>query len=255
MKTIAIIQARISSTRLPGKVLMPLAGISVLEHVIARVRRSEKVSDVIVATSTKKNDLRIAEFCEKFNVKVFCGSEEDVLDRFYQASRLSDPAHIVRITADCPMIDPKIIDIIVDRHLKGGLDYTSNTIRPTYPDGEDAEVFKMSVLDNAWKNAKLPSEREHVTPYIRNNPQVFKLFNVEYKTDLSGKRWTLDEKSDYEFLKEVFAGLYPRDPFFGMEDVLRFLEKNPQIEKINSAIERNEGYKRSLKNDEVANNG
>lgn len=255
MKTVAIIQARMRATRLPDKVLMPLAGRSVLEHVIARLKRSEEVSEVIVATSTNRDDEKITEFCKKLNVKAFRGSEEDVLDRFYQASKLSEPEHIVRITADCPMIDPEIISEIVNEHLKSGSDFTSNTIKPTYPDGEDVEVFKMSALENAWKNAKLLSEREHVTPYMKNNPRSFKLLNVVYKTDLSAKRWTLDEKNDYEFLKEVFADLYPRDPFFGMEDVLLFLEKNPQVERINLAISRNEGYKKSLRNDGVINNG
>ena len=252
---LAIIQARICATRLPGKVLMPLAGKSVLEHVIMRIKRSEKVSGVIVATSTKEDDIKIVEFCEKLNVRTFRGSEEDVLDRFYQASRLLKPAHVVRITADCPMIDPKIINEIVLKHLKNGSDYTSNTIEPTYPDGEDVEVFKMSALEKAWKSAKLSSEREHVTPYVKNNPQIFKLLNITYKVNLSEKRWTLDEKIDYEFLKEIFDNLYSLNPFFSMEDILRFLEKNPRIECINSVITRNEGYQKSLKNDRVVKNG
>jgi spore coat polysaccharide biosynthesis protein SpsF len=250
-KVLAIIQARIGSTRLPCKVLLPLAGKSALEHVIMRVKRSEEISEVIVATSTKEDDIKIVEFCEELNVRTFRGSEEDVLDRFYQASKLLKPVHVVRITADCPMIDPKIISEIVLEHLKGGSDYTSNTIEPTYPDGEDVEVFKASALEKAWKSAKLSSEREHVTPYIKNNPHVFKLMNVVYKYDLSGKRWTLDEKKDYEFLKKVFDGLYPLSHFFGMEDVVAFLKKNPKVEYLNSTINRNEGYQKSLKNDRV----
>lgn len=254
-KVVAIIQARIGSTRLPGKVLLPLAGNSVLEHVIMRVRKAKEVSGVIVATSTKEDDIKIVEFCKKLNVQAFRGSEEDVLDRFYQASRLLKPDHIVRITADCPMIDPKIIDEIVFKHLKNRFDYTSNTMEPSYPDGEDVEVFKISVLEKAWKNAKLSSEREHVTPYIRNNPQIFKLSNVSYKTDLSARRWTLDEEKDYKFLKKIFESLYSLNPFFSMEDILRFLEENPGIEKTNANISRNEGYQEALKNDRIINNG
>ncbi len=252
---LAIIQARTGSTRLPYKVFLPLAGKSALEHVIMRVKKSKEVSEVIVATSTKKDDVKIAEFCEKLSVRVFRGSEKDVLDRFYQASRLSKPLHVVRITADCPMIDPGIIDDIILKHIKSGSDYTSNTIEPTYPDGEDVEVFKTSAIEKAWKNTKLSSEREHVTPYIRNNPHIFRLLNVACKPDLSEKRWTLDEEKDYEFLKRIFDALYSLNPFFGMEDVLSFLKKNPQVENINSVIIRNEGYQKFLKNDRAINNG
>ncbi len=246
-KTIAIIQARIGATRLPGKVLLKLAGKSVLEHVILRVKKAGSISDVVVATSVKKDNEAIVEFCGKLGVRTFSGSEEDVLDRFYQAALLLKPEHMVRITADCPMIDPDIIDEIVSKHIEKGCDYTSNTIKPTYPDGEDVEVFKMSALEMAWKNAKLPSEREHVTPYIRNNPKLFRAVNVSYKTDLSGKRWTLDEERDYRFLSGVFEGLYGTNHFFGMEEVLKFLEKNPELEGINSSIMRNEGYLKSLR--------
>ena len=252
---LAIIQARVGSTRLPGKVFLPLAGKGSLEHVIARLKEARKVSDIIVATSVKQGDVKISEFCKKLKVKTFRGSEEDVLDRFYQAAKPLKPGHIVRITADCPMIDPAIIDDMILKHIENGSDYTSNTIEPTYPDGEDVEVFQMSALEKAWKSAKLSSEREHVTPYIRNNPRIFKLLNVAYKSDLSEKRWTLDEEKDYEFLKKIFDNLYPLNPFFGMEDVLDFLKKNPEVEKINSTIARNEGYQKSLKNDRVINNG
>jgi spore coat polysaccharide biosynthesis protein SpsF len=250
-KITVIIQARFGASRLPGKVLLPLAGKSVLEHVIMRVSRSSKVSGVMVATSVGSNDGKISEKCEALGIPVYRGSEEDVLDRFYQASMLSKPDHVVRITADCPMIDPAVIDKIIDEHIKNNTDYTSNTISPTYPDGEDVEVFKKSALEKAWKNAKLSSEREHVTPYIRNNPRIFKLLNIAYVSDLSAKRWTLDEEKDYRFLAEVFEGLYPADHFFGMDTILKFLRDNPNVEKINSDIMRNEGYQKSLKNDKV----
>lgn len=250
-KIIAIIQARFGSTRLPGKVLLPLAGKSVLEHVVMRVRQSRKVSGAIVATSVKSADEKISEICKELGVPVFRGSEEDVLDRFYHASLLLKPDHVVRITADCPMIDPEVIGKVIAEHLKQKMDYTSNTLDPTYPDGECVEVFKASALEEAWKNARLSSQREHVTSYIKNNPQIFKLLNIAYATDLSKKRWTLDEERDYRFLKKIFDSLYPLDPFFGINDVLRFLAGNPQIEEINSGIIRNEGYQKSLKNDRI----
>lgn len=252
---VAIIQARVGSTRLPGKVFLPLSGESVLEHVIMRVKKAKTVSETMVATSIKKADKKIANLCERSGVRVFRGSEEDVLDRFYQAAAELKPAHIVRITADCPMIDPEVVEDVIGKHLENGADYTSNTIKSTYPDGEDVEVFKMSTLEEAWKNAKLSSEREHVTPYIRNNPQLFKLFNVACKTDLSRMRWTLDEEKDYEFLRKIFDNLYSSNHFFGIEDILIFLRKNPQVENINSSIARNDGYRKSLKNDRTVNNG
>lgn len=249
-KIIAIIQARISSARLPGKVLLRLADRSVLEHVVMRVQEAKKISNVVVATSVKKDDEKIEGICKEIGVSVFRGSEEDVLDRFYHAALPLRPDHIVRITADCPMMDPDIIDNIIERHIGSGSDYTCNVIEPTYPDGEDVEVFKMSALEQALGKAKLTSEREHVTPYIRNNPQIFKLLNVRCITDLSKKRWTLDEERDYRFLKIIFDSLYSSNRIFRMDDVLRFLEANPGLEEINSDILRNEGYLKSLRDDE-----
>ncbi|MBU0605748.1 MAG: glycosyltransferase family protein [Candidatus Omnitrophica bacterium] len=254
-KIIAIIQARIGSTRLPGKVLLPLAGKSVLEHVIRRVQRSKNVSEVVVATSVGSADVAIAGMCKELSVRVFRGREQDVLDRFYQASVPLNPDHVVRVTADCPMIDPQVIDTVIARHFEGKADYTTNTIQPTYPDGEDIEIFTALALEKAWRFAKLPSEREHVTPYMRNNPQLFKLSNVAYATDLSGKRWTIDEERDYLFLQEIFNALYPVNNFFGMDDIVSFLKKNPRIEEINSGITRNDGYRKSLKNDRTSANG
>jgi len=254
-KVLAIIQARMGSTRLPGKVLLPLAGKSVLEHVIMRVQKAEKVSRIIVATSISKDNERIVDACKRLSVGIFRGSEEDVLDRFYRASLTIRPDHVIRITADCPMIDPEVIDNVISRHLKDKADYTSNTIEFTYPDGEDVEIFKMIALKEAWKNAKLSSQREHVTPYIKANPQIFKILNVAYRINLSKKRWTLDQEKDYRFLIKIFDNLYPSNHFFGMDEILKFLEKNPRIKKINSGIARNEGYLKSLKKDKTIKNG
>lgn len=253
MKVISIIQARVASTRLANKVLFDLEGKTVLEHVLDRVRRSKSIHDVIVATTVEKRDLAIVKLCAAGGVSVFCGSESDVLDRYYQAARLVKPEHIARITSDCPLIDPAIIDKVVERHLAGESDYTSNAIKETYPDGEDVEVFTFRALEKAWKEARLSSEREHVSPYIRKRTDIFKTVNVECEKDLSDKRWTLDNREDYEFIKEIYKNLYRKNPLFGMKEILGFLEKNPHLEKINKHIARNEGYQKSLKNDKILN--
>lgn len=255
MKVLAILQARMRSTRLPNKVLLPLEGRPVLHHVINRARESRLVSDLVVATTVNGQDKAIADACKSIGANVFRGSEADVLDRFYQAAKLSRPDHIVRVTSDCPLLDPKIIDLVAKRHLKEDAEYTSNIHPPTFPDGEDIEVFTFGALEKAWKNARLSSEREHVTPYIYNNPGLFKISNVENSNDLSKKRWTLDEKQDYEFIKQVYKGLYAVNPLFGMKEILGFLAKHPEFERINAGIGRNKGYAKSLQEDKVAKQG
>ena len=243
---VAIIQARTRSTRLPGKVLLELEGESVLSHVIRRVKASKLITNVLVATTIKKEDLAIVRVCSDMDTRVFCGSEEDVLDRYYQAARLLDAVHIVRITADCPLMDPAVIDDIVTLHLREKADYTSNTSEESYPDGLDVEIFRFAILKNAWENACLSSEREHVTPHIKKQPCIFKTVNLKCAADFSKKRWTLDNPEDYEFVKLVYEACYPKNPLFGMKEVLEFLEENPAVEEINRHIRRNEGYAKSL---------
>lgn len=249
MNIIAIIQARLNSKRLRRKVLLDISGKTVLEHVIHRVHQSRMLGDVVVATTVDKADLAIVSLCAKLKISVYCGSEDDVLDRYYQAACLFKARHIIRITADCPLIDPQIIDDIVRLHLKSNADYTSNTIKETYPDGEDVEVIAFPALRKAWENADLSSEREHVTPYIKNNPEMFKLVNLECKKNLGQHRWTLDNMVDYEFVKAVYGHLSSRKPHFGMQDILHLLDQYPQLSKINAQIKRNEGYELSLKQD------
>ena len=251
MSVIAIVQARMGSTRLPGKVLLNLEDETVLEHVVRRVKSSEYVDDVVVATTISKDDLQIVEICAHLGINVYCGSENDVLDRYYQAAKLFEAENIVRITSDCPIIDSKIIDEVISLHLKTNADYTSNTLNETYPDGEDVEVFTFASLKNVWNNAKLASEREHVTPYIRNNPDIFKHASLEYKEDLSQKRWTLDNAEDLEFLRLVYKYLYSKNSLFDMDDILALIDENPEIEKINQHIIRNEGYLKSQREDET----
>ena len=251
MSVIAIVQARMGSTRLPRKVLLNLEDKTILEHVVNRVRSSKHIDDVVVATTVSKDDLRIVELCANLGVSVYCGSENDVLDRYYQAAKLFKADNIVRITSDCPVIDPKTIDDAISLHLKDNVDYTSNTLKETYPDGQDVEVFTFTALRTAWKSAKLASEREHVTPYIRNNPDFFKHASLKYKEDLSQKRWTLDNAEDLEFLRLVYKYLYSKNPLFNMDDILALIEKKPDIEKINQHIIRNEGYLKSLREDKT----
>ncbi|MBN4051249.1 glycosyltransferase family protein [bacterium AH-315-M05] len=249
MHILAIIQARVGSTRLPGKVLLDMEGKTVLEHVINRVNSSSLISATVVATTINKEDLAIVKLCSEIGSRVFCGSEKDVLDRFYQAAKLLNPEQIIRITADCPLIDSQVVDKIINTHIEKKSDYTSNTLKITYPDGEDVEIFTFKTLKKAWKNARLLSEREHVTPYIRNRPKEFKLGNVEYQEDLSDKIWTLDVLKDYVFITSIYKKLYKQNPLFGMQAILDLLNYHPDIENINAHIKRNEGSRKTLKKD------
>lgn len=248
---VAIIQARMGATRLPGKVLLDLEGTTVLEHVINRVKASKLVDLVVVATTVDKKDLKIAALCAELGVSVYCGSEADVLDRYYQAAKLFKAENVVRITADCPVMDPQVIDEVLALHLRTKADYTSNTLKETYPDGQDVEVFTFEALKYAWKHARLASEREHVTPFVRKHSELFTYATLEYKEDLSNKRWTLDNAEDFEFLKQVYKHLYLKNNLFGMDDLLALVKEKPDIEMINQHIVRNAGFKKSLKEDKL----
>lgn len=240
-----IIQARVGSSRLPGKVLLEVMGKTILEYVIERVRESKKLEQVIVATTNKKKDKPISDLAKKLKVDLYRGSENDVLDRYYQAAKKFQLEHIVRITADCPLIDSKVIDNVVDYYFDSGADYSSNTLEETFPDGQDVEVFSLESLKEAWQNAELLSEREHVTSYIIKNKDSFKLTSFKNSTNLSLKRWTLDEKEDFVLIKSVIENLYPSNPGFRMDDILFFLRNNPQIDQVNRFIMRNQGYQES----------
>ncbi len=244
MKVTAIIQARVGSSRLPGKVLLPLEDKTVLDHVIERTARAKLIDEVIVATTLKKEDLPIIRLVSNKGFRVFAGSEKDVLDRYYQCARLVCADHIVRITADCPLVDPKIIDLVVERHLKSNADITQNDL---YPDGFDVTVFTYDILRRAWKEARLMSEREHVTPYMFKIAE--KVEKVVCPEDLYHVRLTLDRPEDYKVLKKVFEGVYTKKRDFSFEDVMEFLRRNPDVLKINAHIDRDEGYKKSLQED------
>ncbi len=245
----AVIQARVGSTRLPGKVLMKLGTKTLLEHVIERVQASRLVEDIIVATTTSPQDKPILDLAKGLGVNGFSGSPEDVLDRFYKAATRYKADVIVRITADDPFKDPQVIDKVIGRYMEdeGGLDYVSNTIIPTYPEGLDVEVFSSPALERAWQEAQKTSDREHVTPYIWGNPDKFRLAGVTHNQDLSNMRWTIDYPQDMEFAREVYHRLYNPDRIFLMEDILKLLEEEPGLADVNQGIIRNAGYNKSIK--------
>lgn len=248
-KITVIIQARMGSTRLPGKVLMKVLDKTVLEYVIERCSFARCVKSVVVATTDGPEDDPIAGLLASRRIAVFRGSRDDVLDRYYQAAAGAGAEHIARITADCPLIDPAVIDRAGEMYAESGADYCANILKRTYPDGEDVELFSLRALEKAWKEAALASEREHVTPFIRKHTELFRCVNFEYPRDISAKRWTLDRTEDFGLIKAVLEALYPANPAFSMEDAVDFLSKHPDIEKMNSHIVPGEGYAKSLRED------
>lgn len=247
MNVVAIIQARMSSTRLPGKVLMPLAGKPVLEHVVSRVALCQTIQKIVVATSVDPSDDVIEQWCNGHGVMCQRGSLHDVLDRYYQAAVAAKAEAIVRITADCPAIDPTIVDEVVSGFVSGGYEFYG--LSGEFPDGLDCTVFAFSAIEKAWKEATLPSEREHVGPYIEKHPELFKSGALKKFAGLAHHRWTLDEPRDHEFLEAVFSRLYHPDRPFLANDILALLDAEPQLAAINGSIVRNEGYLKSLQSD------
>lgn len=246
MRVVAIIQARMSSQRLPGKSLMEIAGQPLLGHVIDRVRASETVEEVVLATTTEAVDQALVDYAGQKGTTAFCGSVQDVLDRFYHAAVSARADIVVRVTADDPFKDPDVVDRVVRRLLgDDGLDYASNTIRPTYPEGLDIEAFRFPALARAWAEARQPSEREHVTPYLWKNPSLFRIENVAHSTDLSAMRWTIDYERDLLFAREVYRRLY-RGQVFRMDEILRLLRDEPELATVNTGFERNAGYLASV---------
>lgn len=245
MNIVAIIQARMSSTRLSNKVMLPLAGKPVLEHVVARVKFCKTLHKVVVATSNDSSDDPIERWCLQFGVACYRGSLSDVLDRYYQAATRFKADAIVRITADCPAIDPTIVDEVVNGYLAG--DFDAYSLAGEFPDGLDCQVFDYQAIERAWREATLPSEREHVGPYIeKSHPELFKRGGLFKFQGLAHHRWTLDEPRDYVFLQTVFERLYQEDSPFSAGDILELLQLEPDLMKINGDITRNEGYLKSL---------
>lgn len=250
MKILLITQARMGSSRLPGKVLMRVSGHSMLEIQIMRTSKAKRVSKIVVATSDKSDDGLISLEANRLGVGCFRGNETDVLDRFYQAAKLEEPDYVVRLTADCPLIDPTVIDNVIEVALTNDLDYCVNSLQEWFPDGQDTEVFKFSALEKAWKEAILPSEREHVTPYIFNNSTAtgggFKVGSYDIDENLNHIRMTVDEMEDFEAIG-VLVNQLGLDK--GWREYADYITRHPEQFK-NQRIIRNEGYIKSLKEDE-----
>jgi spore coat polysaccharide biosynthesis protein SpsF (cytidylyltransferase family) len=248
MKAVAIIQSRMGSSRLPGKVMADILGKPMLSHVVKRVSRAGRIDLVTVATSTRPTDDPVAEFCASSRIPCFRGSEEDVLDRMYRAARHFEADIVVRLSADCPLHDPDVIDERVRILLEEDVDFvTGGLLETTFPEGLAAAAFWMRVLEKTWREATLRSDREHVTPYIFRNPDLFRVRVARLDRDLSHLRWTVDEPRDLEFVRAVYARLGDAD--FRMKDILDLLEEHPELNLINAGIRRIEGYFKSLEKD------
>lgn len=238
MKVIAIIQARMGSTRLPGKVLMKVMGKALLEYQLERIQRTSLIDEIIVATTENQKDDVIVDFCNKLNIKTYRGSEKDVLSRYYDAAIVNKAEIVVRLTSDCPLIDPKLIDKVIKLYLdKQNVDYAANTLKRTFPRGLDTEVFSFQALERTYYQATLSKDREHVTAYMYTNKDLFTLENLASSVDYSHHRWTVDTKEDFELVKRILEILYPVNPTFTMTDVLELLNENPSWHNINTHVE------------------
>lgn len=251
MKNILIIvQARISSTRLPAKVLKEINNKPLLWYVIKRLEQVKTPNKVIIATGHLKINQPIIDFAKNNNFYYFVGDEEDVLDRYYNSAKEFNGDIIVRITSDCPLIEANLIDKLLEIYLNGECDYLSNVHPPTYPDGYDTEIFSFEALEMAWKKAKLQSEREHVTPYIwKNESNEFIIKNFENNVDLSQFRLTIDTQEDFLLISKIIENFHDKLFDFQMDDVFNFLKNNKELLKINIQYKRDEGYIKSLEED------
>ena len=238
MTIAAVIQARMTSTRLPGKVLMPAAGRPMLAHQIERVRRAARVDTVCIATTTNAEDDPVVALAEAEGVAVFRGSEPDVLDRFVQAAESVGAGIAVRLTGDCPLTDPALIDAVIGvfRDSQPPVDYATNSFPRTWPIGLDVEVASMAALRTANEEADDTYDREHVTPFFYRQPERFRIARYPSDIDLSGYRWTLDERADYEFLVRILEALVPENPGFGWRDVIALLDAHPEWRTLNAGV-------------------
>ena len=251
MTIIAVTQARSGSTRLPGKVLLPIADTTLLGLHLRRIADSKRIDALIVATTTAPSDVAIVELADAAGVVHYRGSEQDVLDRFYQAVKDRQPDYVVRLTSDCPLIDAALIDKVINFTITNKLDYASNVLDPSFPDGQDVEVFTFAALAKAWTEARLPSEREHVTPYIHKHSSfrgetLFTSDNYTEGYDYGHLRMTVDEPKDYRLMQALVARLGTEATWLTYAEAL---ETDAALRAINAGIARNEGYDNSLQND------
>ncbi|MBR4346228.1 MAG: glycosyltransferase family protein [Oscillospiraceae bacterium] len=255
MKYLVMIQARCGSTRLPNKVLKDLCGKPALQRMIERVQKSKLIDEVMVITSIDKNNLPIVKLCSDIGVRVGIGSEEDVLDRYYQTAKLLQPEYVIRLTADCPCFDAQLLDMAINR-LKPETDYCG-MLSESFADGLDIEIIKYSALKKSWAEAVHSFEREHVTQYIIRHPEMFILQDFESPIGYFGNnRWTVDEPEDFELVTRIYEHfLAENNENFGYKDILSFLTHEPEIAAINRMYSRNEGLRKSIEEDHIVEIG
>ncbi len=241
---VAIIQARTGSSRLPGKILMDISGKPMLWHIVNRLGRSRLIDKIVIATTASAGDNAVEEFCEKHGIDCHRGSENDVLDRYYSAAEAYKADAVVRITGDCPLIDPVVVDETISAYLDDGAsDMASNVITRRYPRGLDTEVISFKALKRAWNDARKDHQREHVTAYIYENIKMFNVRSVENKADLSHLRWTVDEKKDMELVREIYKRLYRKNGAFLTGDILKILKREPKLNEVNKNIKQKAAVK------------
>lgn len=236
-KVVTVVQARFSSTRLPGKIFLPVLGEALLVRMLERVCAARLVGDVVVATTTAQADDETERLCRAHGIDCYRGHGTDLLDRHYQCALARKADVVLKIPSDCPLIDPAVIDRVIGRFLEGGLDFVSNLHPASYPDGQDVEVMTFAALEKAWREATRDFEREHTTPYLWENPELFRLANVTWDTgqDFSmSHRITIDYPEDYEAIRRIFAELYPANALFSLADIVHLLERKPEIAGINA---------------------
>lgn len=248
---IAIIQARLGSTRLPGKVLLEIESQPVLQHIVNRLKKVSKINKVIVATSNLEINSKIISFCKKNNIDFFVGSEENVLDRFFNAAKVYKPNDIIRITGDCPLVDPETIEKLIDYYKLNNYDYcgvatgagvADNDKIFRFPDGLDAEIFKYSVIEKAHINASKKIEIEHVTPFIWSNPELFNLGVLKSDIDYTNYRLTLDNIEDYNLIKWIYSKLFKKNNYFNLDDIIKLIDNNKDQLETNKHLIGKEGY-------------
>ncbi len=238
LKIVTVIQARTGSSRLPNKILLPLANKPLLYRMFERVAASKMCGTIVIATTTDKSDDVVENLCNKFNMIYYRGHPTDLLDRHYQAALKYNADAVVKIPSDCPLIDKSVIDKVLNYYLENlnYFDYVSNLHPATYPDGNDVEIMSFKALSDAWENANRELEREHTTPYLWENPDKFRIGNVVWETGLDysmSHRFTIDYEKDYNFIKQVYDELYSVNPIFTLNDILDLLDRKPEIKKIN----------------------
>jgi len=233
-----IVAARMESTRLPEKALFEICGKPVIQIMTERMKPARKLDRIIIATSNNKKDDLIENFCKENGIECYRGSEESPVDRYKKISDSIGADVIAKFGADCPLIDPKVIDHVIDIYLNNNYDYVSNYGPPpkTYPEGSTLDVYSSKTLTEAYNEAKKPSELEHISPFICNRPKRYKLYRVDYKKDISNYRFSLDYQEDFQVIKSIYEALYPINPLFTLEDIISWLDSNPEIFKINSHI-------------------